>query len=65
MCDVNVLWLSTHIHTQPFYGSIDFVWDNPGELVPEEIFTHPHLLWSSPKWIKLVTTENNYFVWIT
>ena len=24
----------THIHTQPFYGSL-------------EIFTHPHLLWSS------------------
>jgi len=23
-----------------FYGSVDFVWDNPGEPVPEETFTH-------------------------
>jgi len=29
-----------HTHTQPFYGSMDFVRDNPGELVPEETFTH-------------------------
>ena len=37
-----------HTHsTQPFYGSMDFVWDNPGELVPEETFTHSYLLWSS------------------
>jgi len=36
-----------HTHTQPFYGSMDFVWDNPGELVPQEIFTHSHLSWSS------------------
>jgi len=34
-------------HTQPFYGSLDFVQDNLGEPVPEEIFTHSHLLWSS------------------
>ena len=27
-------------HSQPFYGSLDFVWDNPGEPVPEEN-THP------------------------
>jgi len=33
--------------TQPFYGSLDFVWDNPGEPVPEETFTHSHLLWLS------------------
>jgi len=38
---------STHIHTQVFYGSLDFVQDNPGELVPEETFTHSHLSWSS------------------
>jgi len=25
---------------QPFYGSLDFVRDNPGEPVPEETFTH-------------------------
>jgi len=34
-------------HTQPFYGSLIFVRDNPGELVPEETFTHSQLLWSS------------------
>jgi len=38
---------STHTHTQSFYGSMDFVRDNPGEPVPEETFTHSHLLWSS------------------
>ena len=27
-------------HTQPFYGSVEFVRDNPGEPVPEETFTH-------------------------
>jgi len=32
---------------QPFYGSLDFVRDNPGEPVPEETFTHSHLSWSS------------------
>jgi len=26
---------------------MDFVWDNPGELLPEETFTHSHLSWSS------------------
>jgi len=36
-----------HTHTQPFYGSMDFVRDNPGEPVPEETFTHSHLSWSS------------------
>ena len=29
-----------HTHTQPFYGSVEFVRENPGELVPEETFTH-------------------------
>jgi len=37
----------THIHTQPFYGSLDYNWDNPGEPVPEETFTHSHPSWSS------------------
>ena len=37
----------THTHTQPFYGSLDFVRDNPGEPVPAETFTHSHLSWSS------------------
>jgi len=36
-----------HGHTQPFYSCLDFVRDNPGELVPEETFTHSHLSWSS------------------
>ena len=27
--------------------ALDFVWDNPGESVPEETFTHSHLSWSS------------------
>ena len=27
-------------NTQPFYGSVEFVRDNPGEPVPEETFTH-------------------------
>jgi len=41
--------LSKHIHshTQPFYGSLDFVRNNPGEPVPEKTFTHSHLSWSS------------------
>jgi len=37
----------THTHIQPFYGSMDFVWDNPGDPLPEETFTHSHLSWSS------------------
>jgi len=28
-----------HTHTQPFYGSVEFVRDNPGEPVPEETFS--------------------------
>jgi len=32
---------------QPFYGSLDFVLDNPGELVQEETFTYSHQSWSS------------------
>jgi len=36
-----------HTHTQPFYSSLDSVWDNPGEMAPEETFTHSHLSWSS------------------
>jgi len=31
---------NTYTHTQPFYGSVEFVQDNPGEPVPEETFTH-------------------------
>jgi len=32
-------YLHTQSHTQPFYGSMDFVWDNLGEPVTEETFT--------------------------
>jgi len=42
----------THTHTQPFYGSVEFVRENPGEPVPEEhspttlivVINHPHML---------------------
>jgi len=37
----------THTHTQPFYASLAFVRDNPGEQVPEKTFTHSHISWSS------------------
>ena len=47
-CVQNTTWyLYTHTHTQPFYGSVDFVRDTPGEPVPEETFTHSHSSWSS------------------
>jgi len=42
--------LSTHTHTHTHtkvYGSLDFVWDNPGEPALEETFAHSHLSWSS------------------
>jgi len=39
--------MTTHTHTQPFYGSLDSVRDNPGEPAPEETFTHSHLSWST------------------
>jgi len=42
-----VRFTHTQTHTQAFYGSLDFVWDNLGEPVPEETFTHLYLLWSS------------------
>jgi len=31
---------NTQHNTQPFYGSVEFVRENPGEPVPEETFTH-------------------------
>jgi len=37
----------THAHTQPFYGSLDSVWENTGKPVPEETFTPTYLSWSS------------------
>jgi len=52
------LFRVTYTHTQPFYGSMDFVWDILGESVPEETFTQSHLLWSSiiPYLLHLSTT---------
>jgi len=35
-------WLTTGGLKKEF-GSLDFVWDNPDEPVPEETFTHSHL----------------------
>jgi len=35
-------------HTQPFYGSMDFVWDNPGETVPETFTHYTHHSHQSP-----------------
>jgi len=29
-----------HTKTQPFYSSLNFVWDNPDELIPEGTFCH-------------------------
>jgi len=46
-CNYSLLSNHTHTHTQPFYSSLDFVWDNPGKPVPEETFTHSHFSWSS------------------
>jgi len=39
----------THIHTQPFYSSLHFVQDNPGELVPEGTFCHLLDFWCKMK----------------
>jgi len=39
-----------HTHTQPFYGSLDFVRDNPGEPVPEETI-HPLTYCGHHSWI--------------
>ena len=44
---ITIVDTHTHTHTQPFYGSLHFVRDNPGEPVPEETFTHSHSSWSS------------------
>jgi len=46
-CNNSIAQVHTHTPTQPFYGSVDFVRDNPVEPVPEETFTHSHSSWSS------------------
>jgi len=35
-CTYTRMHTQTHTHTQPFYSSLDFVQDNPGEPVPEK-----------------------------
>jgi len=53
-------------HTQRFYGSLDFVWDNPSQPVPEETFTNSHLSWSSivPYLLHPSNTEtSNVHIW--
>jgi len=38
---VNFSKINDYKHTtQPFYGCVEFVRENPGEPVPEETFTH-------------------------
>ena len=32
----------THTHTQPFYGSVEFVWENPGEPVLSQSMISNH-----------------------
>jgi len=34
-------------HTHNCFTALDFIWDNPGEPVPEETFTHSQLSWST------------------
>ena len=46
LCHLNLACLLT-TNTQPFYSSLDSVWDNLGEPVAEKTFTHLHLSWSS------------------
>jgi len=40
--------LNTYSHQG---GALDFDHDNPGELVPEETFTHSHQSWFAIFWI--------------
>jgi len=35
----------THLHTQLFYNSWDFVWDDPGELLPDGTFAIFCIFW--------------------
>jgi len=34
-CSIPHTHACTHAHTHPFYGPLNFVWDYPGETVPE------------------------------
>ena len=52
--------MGEHTHTQPFYGSVEFVWDNPGEPVPEETFTHSHS--SQPSIIPIIVGEHREII---
>jgi len=37
---MTILWLFSRQTTQPFYGSLDIIWDNPGEPAPEGTFRY-------------------------
>jgi len=51
-------YVPLHTHTQPFYGSVEFVRENPGEPVPEETFTHyTHTHICATIQVKINTTE--------
>jgi len=52
----------THTHTQPFYGSLNFVWDNLGEPVPEGAVRHLlDFSWSKMK----ITQADAQTIWWT
>jgi len=61
--ELNARKFDTHTHTheyiQQFHSSLDFVSDNPGELVPEETFTLSYLSWfrDRPKLISINSAE--------
>ena len=38
--EIRVMFRVEHTHTQPFYGSLDFLRDHPGEPAPECTFRH-------------------------
>jgi len=41
---LNTSTTAANTHTQPFYSSLDFVWNNPGEPVPEETTATKYLI---------------------
>jgi len=50
---------NTH-STQSFYSSVDFVRDNPGELIPEDTFHHLLDFWSKMK----ITQTDSPTIWM-
>ena len=54
--------MNWHTHTQPFYGSLDFVRDNPGEPVPEGHPACKKLSGGMLVWLS-VWGEGQIFIW--